>query len=706
MLLCNHGLNQGCIYAKPEGARITFTKMMDVDSYLNKLLSSDAVREYVVRHFHRLSKVLSHPACEIIPQIKFDLDLIEVSNDYCFRISTRQFERSVPPADGLAIVSPRAYLPYNPSTQPQPGFFRDGVLNCFPRNEIRVNFLNKYYQCLVACRMPQKVRKLVVAGPKDSGKTSWASVFHRIIPPSNIASITSERHFSAAMLKEDTQLIILDDWSADTIGSDLAKTILQGGWLVTAVKHQSPRCLRNNSPFFITTNAVPKFGDEDENVKRRIAVFQTTSLPNTVIGVDQWIYSHAMDCVAWVAEEINANIALVDPSELWYENPDENEGVITTDDGQDLFDAQLLKEITHADLDQANSISQPSPSDNVVHRSYIMEANKARLARKRRRHPDNFDSSSGEEENERSVTNLEDTVDQEDDSDNDVFSANIMDTVLGRCSQGEGRNKTILSSSASPPHHHHSYTDEDNAVHATAVDSEHNDGVANANNEHLQLPQSTSHSLTSTEDPGRTSRAYLPVENEVGTRESALPSTSTRVQGAGPSSEDLTQRGNKQHPYERVVTQSPWVLNSPQYLAKVCDLIRFDYDLRNVTAVDVYSFKCRKNNAERKDKGFWQKAEPSIDAWMLILGEVREVFDLTELVSKYPDVYKYIQRIRKSVRVQVLQPSCPVFRELERIRKEKRRVETGDREQSEDEQEEVELPKNTYWTVIKKLTGL
>ena len=52
------------------------------------------------------------------------------------------------------------------------------------------------------------------------------------------------------MIKEDTQLVLVDEWSADTIQSDFAKTILQGGWMVTAVKHEAPRCVMNNNPFY------------------------------------------------------------------------------------------------------------------------------------------------------------------------------------------------------------------------------------------------------------------------------------------------------------------------------------------------------------------------------------------------------------------------------------------------------------------------
>ena len=60
-----------------------------------------------------------------------------------------------------------------------------------------------------------------------------ASVFHRLIAVRSIVSITKEWQFSAAMLNGDTQLVIIDDWLAGTMDADLAKTFLQGGWMVT-----------------------------------------------------------------------------------------------------------------------------------------------------------------------------------------------------------------------------------------------------------------------------------------------------------------------------------------------------------------------------------------------------------------------------------------------------------------------------------------
>ena len=135
--------------------------------------------------------------------------------------------------------------------------------------------------------MPHKIRKLVVAGPKDSGKTSRASIFHRIIQD-KIASITGEGQFSAAMINKATQLVLIDEWSRATLQSE---TILQGGWMVTAVKHGLPRTVMNN----LTTNEVPEFGDDNENVKRRIAVFKTESFPSILLvqiagcSIMQWI---------------------------------------------------------------------------------------------------------------------------------------------------------------------------------------------------------------------------------------------------------------------------------------------------------------------------------------------------------------------------------------------------------------------------------
>ena len=75
----------------------------------------------------------------------------------------------------------------------------------------------------MAGRMPHKVRKLVVNGLKDSGKTTWASISLGIIPMKFVASVTQEAQFSLSMINEDTLLVFLDEWSHRTLTSDMAK---------------------------------------------------------------------------------------------------------------------------------------------------------------------------------------------------------------------------------------------------------------------------------------------------------------------------------------------------------------------------------------------------------------------------------------------------------------------------------------------------
>ena len=112
----------------------------------------------------------------------------------------------------------------------------------------------------MAGRMPHKVRKLVVHGPKDSGKTSWFQVSLGIIPIRYVASITQEKQFLTCMLKADTQIVFLDEWSENSLQSDMAKVVLQGGYMPKSTKHKEATFVLNNLPYHITTNDIPYFG--------------------------------------------------------------------------------------------------------------------------------------------------------------------------------------------------------------------------------------------------------------------------------------------------------------------------------------------------------------------------------------------------------------------------------------------------------------
>ena len=51
-------------------------------------------------------------------------------------------------------------------------------------------------------------------------------------------------------------------------------------------------------------------------------------------------------------------------------------------------------------------------------------------------------------------------------------------------------------------------------------------------------------------------------------------------------------------------------------------------------------------NAPRKEKDFFTKADPYIDTWYLIRGMVRPVFDLEKFVETYPNLDSDLNELR------------------------------------------------------------
>ena len=51
MKICHHALYRSEVYTKPEGASFTFVMMMDVSSYLHKLLANELLRDQLITHF-------------------------------------------------------------------------------------------------------------------------------------------------------------------------------------------------------------------------------------------------------------------------------------------------------------------------------------------------------------------------------------------------------------------------------------------------------------------------------------------------------------------------------------------------------------------------------------------------------------------------------------------------------------------------------
>lgn len=57
MQLCNHAIYRSHLYARPNDVTYTYVRMMDVPSYLHKLLFNDYLRDGVMRHLSPAWKV-------------------------------------------------------------------------------------------------------------------------------------------------------------------------------------------------------------------------------------------------------------------------------------------------------------------------------------------------------------------------------------------------------------------------------------------------------------------------------------------------------------------------------------------------------------------------------------------------------------------------------------------------------------------------
>ena len=149
--------------------------------------------------------------------------------------------------------------------------------------------------------------------------------------------------------------------------------------MVKSVKHQTGRCIINNSPFYITTNDVPNFGNGDENVKRRIITFETKSLPETRTGTDKWLCKNAIDRIVWTTEEIEHLQSLIDSDELWYEkdcipNDDEDFAQTSTSALLDINDVRSLQTKDIALTSTTTAVVNTSSPGKFVHKIKKEEA--------------------------------------------------------------------------------------------------------------------------------------------------------------------------------------------------------------------------------------------------------------------------------------------------------------------------------------------
>ena len=228
----------------------------------------------------------------------------------------------------------------------------------------KVQFLNKFYQCFLMNQLIHKTRKLVLNGVRDSGKTSFREVFKGLLNYDKIAMVTEEEKFGLSMIKEDTELLYIDEWADKTLSASLAKILLQGGMFPQSVKFHNGQIQVMNGGIFITCNGLPDFGKDQENVERRLAIFQTKELPQLFPEAPEWMKNNAMSCLVWTINVINSNKHLIPKEELFYELPADE--LSTLSRFQDRMDPVELQKIIDCEIVEQEELVEEAESSNDV----------------------------------------------------------------------------------------------------------------------------------------------------------------------------------------------------------------------------------------------------------------------------------------------------------------------------------------------------
>ena len=96
--------------------------------------------------------------------------MIEIKGGKSVKLSSRCIVKT--PSD-VGKVSPRIYCDFTlKRTSGDGGSFSHSILNSFPEFPKRVEFLNKFDECLLYGQLLHKAKKLVVCDANNSGKSS------------------------------------------------------------------------------------------------------------------------------------------------------------------------------------------------------------------------------------------------------------------------------------------------------------------------------------------------------------------------------------------------------------------------------------------------------------------------------------------------------------------------------------------------------
>ena len=328
-----YALFRGKVYKKCLMAKFTYAYKCEVKSFINCLAANESFKSRLLQDMRKVIDVLADPDCEVIRPICVDYNLIEVNSGQCWSIKERCFLSSPIPEEKIGLVTPRAFVKYESSKEPDAKYFREIVQNSLNEAEIG-EFCEDFLRLLNFNQKRHKDRVPCLVGDAKSGKTSLFLPILALVHHSKIATVTKQSAFNKAMITKSTGVIFIDEASTSTMDIDDWKILTQGGYTACDVKYQTERSFINRCPMLITAQQKLQFKAEDQPAMDfRLRNYTFKSLPAPKKRAADWLRKHPMECVAWAAK----NAPRAQEEEDTSENSDEEE----IDEGMENDDGTL-----------------------------------------------------------------------------------------------------------------------------------------------------------------------------------------------------------------------------------------------------------------------------------------------------------------------------------------------------------------------------
>ena len=162
-----------------------------------------------------------------------DYNLIEVSDGKCWSVKEEHFVENAIDEKQIGHVTPRAFSPFNATTEPEPRYLCEILENSLTEDET-VAFCEDFLRLVNHNQKGHKQKVPCLIGDANSGKTSLFQPLLGLIHHENIATITKQNESDPmpTQLKNDLTMLRQKEAEKEKESRELkAREAFDGAWL-------------------------------------------------------------------------------------------------------------------------------------------------------------------------------------------------------------------------------------------------------------------------------------------------------------------------------------------------------------------------------------------------------------------------------------------------------------------------------------------